>query len=90
MERAHREFEARGVKFLGIFVKDTEADARRFLAETRITFPSGLDPDGRIAWSYRLLGMPLTVFLAPDGRIVERVTGPLGEEDLVERVRGLL
>ena len=75
---------------MGVIVQDTEADARRFLAEARITFPAGLDTDGKIAWSYRLMGMPLTVFLTRDGHVAERVMGPLGEDDFVAKVRGLL
>ncbi len=77
------------MQFVGVLVQDTEADARRFLAEAGITFPSGLDGDLKIARSFRLIGMPLTVFLTRDGRIADRVTGPLGEDDFVTKVRGL-
>ncbi len=78
------------MRFVGVIVQDTEPDARRFLAEARITFPAGLDADLRIARSFRLVGMPLTVFLTRDGHIADHVTGPLSAEDFVAKVRGLL
>lgn len=73
-----------------MIVQDTEADARRFLAEAGITFPAGFDTDLTIARSFRLIGMPLTVFLTRDGHVAERVMGPLGEEEFVAKVRSLL
>lgn len=78
------------MQFVGIVVQDTEADARRFLAETEMTFPTGLDTDLTIARSFRLTGMPLTVFLTRNGQIAERVTGPIAEEELVAKVQKLL
>lgn len=75
---------------MGVIVQDTEADARRFLTEAGITFPTGFDTDLKIARSFRLMGMPLTVFLKRDGSIADRVMGPLGEDDFVSKVRGLL
>lgn len=78
------------MRFVGVVVQDTEADARRFLAETGISFPTGLDADLKLARSFRLTGMPLTIFLTRDGRIAERVTGPLAEEELVAKIQRLL
>lgn len=75
---------------MGVIVQDTEADARRFLAEGGITFPTGFDTDLKIAHSFRLIGMPLTVFLTRDGHVAERVMGPLGEDDFIAKVRSLL
>ena len=75
---------------MGVIVQDTEADARRFLTEVGITFPVGFDTDLTIARSFRLMGMPLTILLARDGRVVERVMGPVGEDEFVAKVRSLL
>ncbi len=75
---------------MGVIVQDTEADARRFLTEAGITFPTGFDTDLKIARSFRLLGMPLTILLTREGHVAERVTGPLGEDEFVAKIRSLL
>lgn len=71
-------------------MQDTEADARRFLAKTGISFPAGLDTDLSIARSFHLMGMPLTVLLTRDGQVADRITGPIGEEEFVTKLRQLL
>ena len=78
------------MEFVGIFVKDTESGARKFVAQHGITFPAGLDTDMKIAKSYRFIGPPLTIFIDKDGRIVGRVSGPMKEEDFNRRVEGLI
>ncbi|MBI2170612.1 MAG: hypothetical protein HYU30_01100 [Chloroflexi bacterium] len=47
---------------------------------------SGTTFDGRVVSAYRVLGMPTTVFLTPDGRIHSTWTGLLTERKLVDLV----
>lgn len=75
---------------MGIFVKDTESSAKKFVAQHGIAFPSGLDPDMKIAGSYRVIGPPVTIFIGKDGNIVERVSGPMKEKDFNRRIERLL
>jgi len=77
------------VEFLGVFVKDTEANARKFVSQYKFIFPAGLDPDMKIAKAYKFVGTPLSIFIGRDGRIVERVSGPMKEKDLVRRIERL-
>lgn len=77
------------MQFVGIFVKDTEVNAKKFVAQHRFTFPSGLDPDMKIANSYKFAGTPLTIFIGKDGYIVERISGPMKEKDFSRRVEKL-
>ncbi len=74
--------------FVGIFVKDTEASAKQFVAQHGLTFPSGLDLDQKIARSYRVVGPPLKIFIGKDGR--ERVSGSLTEKDFRRRIEPLM
>lgn len=90
MEEAYRRFKERGLVVVGIFVQDTEANAKRFIEEFGLTFPVGFDPDLRIADQFRFVGMPLTVFVAKDGTIAKRVAGPLSAADLVKEIQRLL
>lgn len=90
MEQAYRRFKAQGLAVVGIFVQDTEANAKRFIKEFGLTFPFGFDPDLRIANAFRFVGMPLTVFLTKDGTIAKRVVGPLSEAALLKEIQKLL
>ncbi|MDP9071216.1 MAG: TlpA family protein disulfide reductase [Actinomycetota bacterium] len=88
LERAHRR-EADRVAFLGVAVDDSRSAARGMLDEAGVTYPAGLDPDKAVAGRYRLRGMPTTVFIGGDGRVLGQVEGALSPAEL-ERWLGRL
>lgn len=65
-------------------------DAQKFVKKFGLTFPAGLDPDLKIARAYQFVGMPLTVFISKEVEIAERVTGPLDETGLKQRIQKLV
>jgi cytochrome c biogenesis protein CcmG, thiol:disulfide interchange protein DsbE len=90
LEKIYQKVKGKGVLFLGIFVKDTENSAKQFVAQHRLSFPSGLDLDQQIARSYRVVGPPVKIFIGKDGRIAERVNGSLTEKDLYRNIEPLM
>lgn len=73
----------REVAFLGVNLKDNRPAAKRFLADVPLSFPSYEDPDGRIFASYKVAGVPSTVFYDALGRQAYVHQGPyLNEKDL--------
>lgn len=83
LERVARAESAAGrAAFLGIDVRDQEENARRFLADFSITYPTGPDP-GNVEASYQGIGIPFTVFVAADGTIARTWIGPLDEKQLM-------
>lgn len=72
------------VAFLGVDEQDVAADARRLLADSGVTYSSVVDGAGSLEASYRLFGLPTTVLVGPDGRVRDRVTGPLSRSRLDE------
>ncbi len=90
MDRAYERFGAKGLAIVGVFVQDTERNARSFSKGMGLNFPVGLDADSQIAREFRFIGMPLTVFVAKNGTIAKRVAGPLSEEDLIKEIQQLL
>ncbi|HWC11612.1 MAG TPA: TlpA disulfide reductase family protein [Acidimicrobiales bacterium] len=78
------------IAFVGINHQDSRRDAVAFLDETGVRFPSGYDPEGRTASAYGLYGMPTTVFISPDGRILDRHRGEISEAELERKVERLL
>ena len=76
LEKAHRRT-AGGVAFIGVAVNDSRSAARETLDHAGVSYPAGVDPDGAVAGSYRVRGMPTTVFIGADGRALGRVEGAL-------------
>ena len=88
LEAAHKQFGSK-VQFIGIDRQDYRPDALAFVQRTHVTYPSGYDPDGTLDGSYRLRGMPTSVFIDAKGRVVQRVTGPLTRSQLDDGLKAL-
>lgn len=70
------------VAFLGINNKDSRDEALDLLRKTGVRYPSGFDPKGLVAQAYGLYGMPTTVFISANGRILATRTGEMSESQL--------
>ena len=76
--------------FVGVFVEDSETNARAFLNTHSMNFPSGYD--WPLAWAKPLgfRAMPDTVVISRQGQIARRMVGPVPEADLVAIIEELL
>ncbi|MGH8998281.1 MAG: TlpA family protein disulfide reductase [Acidimicrobiia bacterium] len=77
------------VAFVGIAVNDTRPGARQVLSDTGVTYPAGFDGTGDVVIDYAIRRMPTTVFISPEGDLVERAETTLSEQQLeaiVERL----
>jgi len=81
LEEAHRRT-AGSVAFIGVAVNDSLSAARETLDRAGVSYPAGADPEEAVAGSYRVRGMPTTVFIGGDGRALGRVEGTLTPETL--------
>lgn len=90
LEKTWQAYRERGVIFVGVNVWDTEVEARAFLDEFDISYPSGPDVDEAAAEAYRLRGVPTTIFITPDGLIRRTILGPMSEETLIQTVEEIL
>lgn len=71
-----------GVRFVGINTQDRPEAAADFLARTGVTYPQLVDIDGLVLADTRVPGLPVTLALDADGRVVERVIGEISEAEL--------
>lgn len=81
--------EAGQVDVLGVVFQDTRDEAATFMADQGATWPGLIDPDGDIAEAYGVglgRGLPVTVAVSPDGRLVARHIGELRRSDLADLV----
>jgi cytochrome c biogenesis protein CcmG, thiol:disulfide interchange protein DsbE len=77
------------VTFLGIDNRDFRDAALAFLEKTGVRYASGFDPKGVVASRYGVVGMPTTVFIAPDGTVLETRSGELSSEELKQTISRL-
>lgn len=77
------------VAFVGIAVEDTRKGAADILEKTGVTYPAAFDADSDTLIDYAVRGMPTTVFISADGRLLERAERALSEsqlEAIIERL----
>lgn len=67
----------RGIVFLGLNVGDKPAAAKRFRQEYDITYPSLEDQRGTAARELGATGVPETLFISKQGKVVGQVLGGL-------------
>ena len=77
LEETHQRYADRGVVILGINLWDSEEAAAEFRKVFGQTYPSGPDPNGKIAIEYGVSGIPETFFITPDGNVAAKFVGPL-------------
>jgi cytochrome c biogenesis protein CcmG/thiol:disulfide interchange protein DsbE len=85
---AHHEFGDR-VQFLGVDIVDSRTEARAFMEEFGMTFPSVFDVPDAIKTSLGQFGQPVTVLFRSDGAFSFAYTGPIPEDDLHRRLEAI-
>jgi thiol-disulfide isomerase/thioredoxin len=90
LSRLARHFTPRGVRFLGVDIRDSPATAEAFQRDFAIGYPSLNDPGDEIALGFRdtvpPAGIPTTLVIGRSGRITARVIGQVSYPGL----RGLI
>lgn len=100
LQRAWETYKDRGVLILGVDYVDTDADAKKFIAEFQQTYPNGPDIGTRISQAYKISGVPETYFIGKDGKLLPGIDdngrvkgnwiGPVPENVLIARIEEML
>jgi cytochrome c biogenesis protein CcmG/thiol:disulfide interchange protein DsbE len=103
LERTWRAYREQGVVFLGVNVKDAESDARRFVEEFDITYPTVRDLDQSLTRDFGVKGLPETFFVDHRWTFMGGISGAktgdqqgtvvlgaISKEDLVSNVEILI
>ncbi len=86
LEDLWQRFGPRGVAFLGVNTRDTKVDARAFIEEFGVTYPSIFDPYAKIAYKFRVVYLPVTYVLDKQGRIAATIVGATVDTSAIERI----
>jgi peroxiredoxin len=88
MDAAYRD---RGLSLVGIAVQETTPDDVRAYAERyNLGYRIAFDGSADIFHEYRVYALPTQVFIGPDGRILEVMSGPLSDEAARARIESWL
>lgn len=86
---AHAEFGDR-VQFVGVDIEDNRPEARAFMEEFGMTFPSVFDVPDAIKTDLGQFGQPVTIFFRADGGFDFAWAGPLPERVLRRHLMAIL
>ncbi len=81
LQAAHERFGDR-VQFVGVDTRDGAPPAAEFLQAVGVTYPQLADPDAQLLKQLRIPGLPVTLMLASDGRVLDRHIGAFEGESL--------
>jgi len=94
VQRVHERYRERGVTVVAVSIDGPRnwARVRPFAARLGLTFPVVIDEDGALARRFRVQSVPMSVLLAPGGRVVRVHSGshPAEEESLGAALDALL
>ena len=82
--RLAKAYESRGVRFVGVNIRETTANALAFVEEFGVPYPSVHDPSSSIAHRFRIRYPPTTFVVDRDGKIGWRIVGETRESDLAK------
>jgi thiol-disulfide isomerase/thioredoxin len=70
MNEMQKRYGAQGLQVVAVNLDAKHGDALDFLAATPATFTVGFDPAAGVARSYGVKGMPSSLLIGPDGRVI--------------------
>lgn len=94
LQAVHEQYKDRMILFgldVGPFVNlGTREDGKALVRELGVTYPVGSTNDASVVRSYKVIGMPTTYFITPQGKIIRTWTGLLTKDKLSQFVEELL
>jgi cytochrome c biogenesis protein CcmG/thiol:disulfide interchange protein DsbE len=90
LQAGYDKYQASGVVFIGLAFNDTKENGQPFLEKYKITYLAGPDSDGKTSIAYGVTGVPETVFIGRDGRVVSKTPGGVSAEQLDAGIQQLL
>lgn len=90
LERLYRQDRGRGLIVLGVDQGESRSTVGAFARALDLTYPILVDQDQRYGGAYAAIGLPTTVVVDRDGKIVRGIDGELSFGQMKAAVEGLL
>ncbi len=75
LQKAHRSLKDKGIKILAVNFGERETKVQEFVEEYKLDFPVLLDTFGTVAEEYKVIKLPVTYFITPQGIVRDEVVG---------------
>jgi len=75
LEKTWRSYKDRGVRFVGVNLRDASANAKDFVRKFGVSYPVVVDNEEVLAQSFGVDGLPQTLFINADGEVVSATAG---------------
>lgn len=92
MERLHAALPEQAFALVAIAIDENPEDVVAFQERMPLSFPILLDPPGRVYAAYQTMGVPESLLIDAEGRVVERYVGPREWDapEYEQRIRALI
>ena len=70
MNEMHKRYGASGLRVVGVNLDQKTEDAKAFLAANPALFDLAFDPEGKTPKAYGIKGMPTSMLIGPDGKVL--------------------
>lgn len=70
------------MKFLAVCISDSQKALTSFMQNNGYTFPSALDEPGKVAMAYGIQGVPTSILISSEGRILKIQVGMMSQKQL--------
>ena len=67
------------MKFLAVCISDSQKALTSFMQNNGYTFPLALDEPGKVAMAYGIQGVPTSILISPEGRILKIQVGMMSQ-----------
>jgi len=81
LEKFAEQMRSQGVAVMGVSVDQDVVALQTFAAQQHLSFPIGRDPDQSVANRYGTFQFPETYIIDQDGRVAEKLIGPVDWQD---------
>ncbi|HUU53084.1 MAG TPA: TlpA disulfide reductase family protein [Candidatus Bathyarchaeia archaeon] len=90
-EKIHRDYQNKGVVFLGIAIKDSLSAVGKFIVQKEITYKVAMDDQDKIANAFGgVKVLPTTIFIDKQNSVVKIHKGYLSQRELDKNLKYLL
>ena len=79
MRAAYENYNEQGFEVISVSIQEGDAEVAAFIGRYGLTYPFLIDRTGQVATTYEIASTPTTYFIAPDGTIVDSVSGVVSQ-----------
>ena len=86
LQKTHEDFGNKNFKVIAINFGESKKKVSEFTRDFGLSFPVLIDRNGNTSEKYRILNLPVTYFISPDGIIRDTIHGSVTQEVIANKI----